>query len=66
MKQENTETGISKNKVKTETEEDDSKPFPVLNGLQNAMEFFLEYDKKHILILAAASIAYRRESSKIV
>ncbi|HEY5688920.1 MAG TPA: peptidylprolyl isomerase [Yeosuana sp.] len=47
IKHENTLTGIENNQVKTETEADDSKPYPVLDGLQNAMEFFLEYDKKH-------------------
>ncbi|GGK20447.1 peptidyl-prolyl cis-trans isomerase [Yeosuana aromativorans] len=26
---------------------DDTKTYPVLDGLQNAMEFFLEYDKHH-------------------
>ena len=47
IKQENTETVIENNQVKTETEEDNSKPYPVLDGLKDAMEFFLEYDKKH-------------------
>lgn len=47
IKKENTETEKENNEVKTEKEEIDSKPFPVLDGLQNAMEFFLEYDKKH-------------------
>ena len=47
MKQENTETGIENNQVKTETEEDNSKPYPVLDGLKDAMEFFLEYEKEH-------------------
>ena len=47
IKQENTETIIENNQVKTEAEEDNSKPYPVLDGLKDAMEFFLEYDKKH-------------------
>ena len=41
IKQENTETVIENNQVKTETEEDNSKPYPVLDGLKDAMEFFL-------------------------
>ena len=38
---------LKKQQLKTETEEDNSKPYPVLDGLKDAMEFFLEYDKKH-------------------
>tara|TARA_R110000868_G_scaffold291085_5_gene551478 strand:+ start:29480 stop:30169 length:690 start_codon:yes stop_codon:yes gene_type:complete len=57
----NCEDKQSNKKKKTETKQstiekqekvvdsigDDKKPFPVLNGLQSAMDFFLEYDKHH-------------------
>ena len=44
--QEHKETKVEKTDKKV-AKTKDTKEYPVLNGLQNAMEFFLEYDKHH-------------------
>lgn len=47
MKQETTKMQPEKKDVVSKVEAEDTTEYPVLNGLQNAMEFFLEYDKHH-------------------
>ncbi len=47
IKRQNTESSIEKTKVKKDSLENNSNEYPVLDGLKNAMEFFLVYDKKH-------------------
>lgn len=47
IKRQNTESSIEKNQVKKDSLENNSNEYPVLDGLKNAMEFFLVYDKKH-------------------
>jgi peptidyl-prolyl cis-trans isomerase A (cyclophilin A) len=46
-KQVHKETQVEKKEHKTVAETGDNEEFPILDGLQNAMEFFLEYDKHH-------------------
>jgi len=47
IKQETTEFNIKKKESNSVSQEEDTTKFPVLNGLMNAMEFFLEYEKHH-------------------
>ncbi len=44
-KGETNQTSIEKTETNVDSIADDKKSYPVLDGLQNAMEFFLEYDK---------------------
>lgn len=47
IKQEKTETKVEKKEAKKVKETNEAEEYPVLDGLTDAMEFFLEYDKHH-------------------
>ncbi|MGZ0016500.1 peptidylprolyl isomerase [Yeosuana sp. AK3] len=47
IKQETTEFNSKKKESNSVSQEENAAEFPVLDGLMNAMEFFLEYEKHH-------------------
>lgn len=47
IKQEKTETKFEQKEDKKVKKTEDTQEYPVLDGLNNAMEFFLQYDKHH-------------------